>query len=80
MTRPADYVVFGVAVLAIPFLFGMGVGEDKARQQIATKCEAQPGGALAYSYQDKSGVACIYIETPRPEYGRVMRKKKATKA
>lgn len=79
MTRLADYVVVGLAVLSVPFLIGMGIGKDRALQQIATKCEPQPGATLAYSYQDKSGVACGYIEAPRPEYGRAVRKQKATR-
>lgn len=80
MVRTADYVVVGLAVLSVPFLFGMGIGKDQALQQIATVCEPQPGAVLAATYQDKSGVTCAYIETPRAEYGRAVRKQKATRA
>lgn len=79
-TRPADYVVVGVALLSIPFLFGMSIGRDQARAEIATHCEPQPGATLAATYQDKSGVLCSYLDSPRPEYGRAIRKKKATRA
>lgn len=79
MSRPADLVVVGLAVLSVPFLFGMGIGKDSALQQIATVCAPQPGAVLAATYQDKSGVTCAYIETPRPAYGRVVRKQKATR-
>lgn len=79
MTRPADYVVVGLAVLSVPFLFGMGIGKDRALQQIATACIQQPGATLAATYQDKDGVTCAYIEAPRPGYGRAVRKQKATR-
>lgn len=79
MTRIADYVVFGICVLSLPFVVGMDIGQDQARQQLATKCEPQPGATLASTYQDKSGVLCLYVETPRPEYGSVVRRQKATR-
>ena len=80
MTRIADYIIFGTCVLSLPFVIGMDIGQDQARQQIATVCESQPGATLASSYQDKTGVLCLYVDSPRPEYGRVIRKKKATRA
>lgn len=80
MTRIADYAVVGLAVLSVPFLFGMGIGKDRALQQIATVCEPQPGATLAASYQDKDGVTCAYVEAPRPWYGRALRKQKATRS
>jgi hypothetical protein len=80
MTRIADYVVFGVCVLSLPLVIGMDIGQDQARQQLATVCAPQPGATLASTYQDKSGVLCLYVETPRPEYGRAVRKQKATRA
>lgn len=78
MIRPADYAVFGICVLAIPFVVGMGVGEDKARATMATTCKPQAGeGKLLSSYQDKSGVTCLF-EQARPGYGRAVRIRKAT--
>lgn len=74
-----DFCVVAGVVAGLVFLSGLKVGEHVTRKQIATVCEPQPGAALAYSYQDKTGVACGYIETPRPEYGRAVRKKKAAR-
>lgn len=67
------------AVAGLLIVTGIEIGEARARQQIATVCEQQPGAVLAATYQDKSGVTCAYIETPRPAYGRVVRKQKATR-
>jgi hypothetical protein len=79
MTRLADYAVFGFCVLALPFVAGIGVGEDKARVEIATKCEPQPGeGKLLATHQDKTGVTCLF-EQSRPGYGRAVRIRKATR-
>lgn len=75
-----DACVVAGALSGLIFVAGLTVGEHVTRKQIATVCEPQPGAALAYSYQDKSGVACGYMETPRPEYGRAVRKQKATRA
>lgn len=74
-----DFCVFAGALAGLVFVVGMATGEHKTHQQIATECEPQPGSVLAYSYQDKSGVTCAYIEAPRPAYGRAVRKQKATK-
>ena len=67
------------AVAGLLIVIGIEIGEARARQQIATVCAPQPGAVLAATYQDKSGVTCAYIETPRPAYGRVVRKQKATR-
>lgn len=75
-----DFCVFAGALAGLVFVVGMATGEHKARRQIATVCEPQPGSTLAYSYQDKSGVACSYIDSPRPGYGRAVRQRKATRA
>ena len=74
-----DLCVFSGALAGLVFVVGMATGEHKAHQQIATVCAPQPGAVLAATYQDKSGVTCAYIETPRPAYGRVVRKQKATR-
>lgn len=57
---------------------GIEIGEARARQQIATVCEQQPGSALASSVQRTEGLLCIYID--QPQTGRVVRKKKATRS
>lgn len=64
MKLRADYVVFGIFLLVIPFIFGMGIGRDQARHQIATVCEPQPGAVLVSSYQDPRGTAisCAYLD------------------
>lgn len=75
-----DACVVAGALAGLVFVVGMATGEHKARQQIATVCAPQPGAVLAATYQDKSGVTCAYIETPRAEYGRAVRKLRATKS
>lgn len=71
--------VFLTTLAGLLIVAGIEIGEARARQQIATACAPQPGAVLAATYQDKSGVTCAYIETPRPAYGRVVRKQKATR-
>lgn len=71
--------VFLATLAGLLIVAGIEIGESRARQQIATACAPQPGAVLAATYQDKSGVTCAYIETPRPAYGRVVRKQKATR-
>lgn len=75
-----DFCVFAGALAGLVFVVGMATGEHKAHQQIATVCAPQPGAVLAATYQDKSGVTCGYIDSPRPEYGRAVRKQTATRS
>lgn len=78
--RIADYVVVGIAVLSLPFIAGMGIGEDKARAEIATVCERQPGeGPLIATHQDRNSVICVFDPAPRPGYGKAITKRKATR-
>lgn len=80
MTSHADYIIVCLAVLSVPFLFGMGIGKDRALQQIATVCEPQPGeGKLLASRQDKNGVTCMFAPG-NPAYGRAVRVRKATRS
>lgn len=78
-TRPADYAVL-IGSIAAAFLAGNLTGNEEARNQIATVCEVQPGAKLAASYQDRSSIQCLYLDTPRPTYGRAVRIKPAVKS
>lgn len=74
-----DRTVLLVAIGILLVLIGMGVGEDRALHAMATECLPQQGAALMATHQNKEGVVCVYVDLPRPEYGRVVRKKKATR-
>ena len=74
-----DIAVVTGSIAGVLFFGGVQLGEHLTRSTIATVCAPQPGAVLAATYQDKSGVTCAYIETPRPAYGRVVRKQKATR-
>ena len=50
------------AVAGLLIVTGIEIGEARARQQIATICEPQPGATLAASYQDRSGIKCSYMD------------------
>lgn len=73
-----NHAVAITAVAGLLILTGIEIGEARARQQIATVCEQQPGSALASSVHRTDGLLCIYID--QPQTGRVQRKQKATKA
>lgn len=66
------------AVAGLLIVTGIEIGEARARQQIATICEQQPGAALHSSIQSSTGLVCIY--TDQIQTGRVQRKKKGTAA
>lgn len=70
--------VFLTTLAGLLIVAGIEIGEARARQQIATVCEQQPGATLASSVQRTDGLLCIYID--QPQTGRVQRKQKATKA
>jgi hypothetical protein len=70
-----DNAVFAVAIAGAVFVGGMMIGEARARQQIATVCEPQPGAALASSVQSSTGLLCIY--TDQIQTGRAQRRQKA---
>jgi hypothetical protein len=80
-TRPADYVVFGTCLLVIPFLFGMGIGEDRALRDLSAKCLPQPGEshllAVVQATKPEPSVTCIF-EYSAPHKAVV--KRKATRA
>lgn len=71
-------VVFLTALAGLLIVTGIEIGEARARQQIATVCEQQPGAALTSSIQSSTGLVCIY--TDQIQTGRVQRKKKGTAA
>lgn len=66
--------VFLTAVAGLLIVAGIEIGEARARQQIATICEQQPGAVLASSVQRPDGLLCIYVENLQ---GRSLRTKKA---
>lgn len=65
-------------VAGLLIFVGIEIGEARARQQIATVCEQQPGAALTSSIQSSTGLVCVY--TDQIQTGRVQRKKKGTAA
>lgn len=70
-----NHAVFLAAVSGLLVVAGVEIGEARARQQIATVCEQQPGATLASSIQSATGLVCIY--TDQIQTGRAHRRKKA---
>ena len=71
----ADRAVVLTAVAGLLIVTGVEIGEARARQQIATVCEPQPGAVLASSVQRTDGLLCIYVDHLQ---GRSLRQRKAT--
>ena len=70
----ADTAVFSAVVIGSAFVFGLGIGQDRARDHLASTCLEQPGERLLSSYQHRDGVVCSY----GPGYGAATKKRKAT--
>lgn len=77
MIALGDSAVLVGTIAAVAVMIGMDIGEDRARRQLATRCEAQPGAILAATYQTREGVECSYVAST---YGRAVRKQKAVKS
>lgn len=59
-----DFCVVAGALSGLVFVLGMATGEHRARHQIATVCEQQPGAVLASSHQDPraDAISCSYLD------------------
>ncbi len=63
------------ALAGLLVVTGIEIGEARARQQIATVCEPQPGAVLTSSIQSSTGLVCVY--TDQIQTGRAQRRQKA---